>query len=354
MTETALDRLSPARRPLARLGRLGTHLFTAWGLIAAILLVLFVLDRAQAVVSLRDTAASLAGTMPYIVFAVVLIAWMRASGAEATIARAFEGREMRMIVLASLLGALAPLCSCEVVPLVAGLLAAGAPLSAIMAFWLSSPLNDPASLIITAGAVGWDFAIGRAVAAISIGLAAGLGVMALCRAGLLANPLRPDAPGAGCCAARKSTSKPVWRFWREAGRRGTFASEASKSALFLIKWLTLAYLLETLLRAYVPAEAIASVVGGSGIGPIVLGAAVGVPAYLNGYAAPPLIAGLMEQGMSAGAAMAFMTAGAATCIPAMAAVFSLVRRPVFAAYLAFGFGGAILAGLAFAGIARWL
>jgi uncharacterized membrane protein YraQ (UPF0718 family) len=80
---------------------------------------------------------------------------------------------------------------------------------------------------------------------------------------------------------------------------------------------------------------------------VVIGALVGAPAYLNGYAAPPLVAGLMESGMSAGAAMAFMVAGAVSCIPAMAAVWALVRREVFAMYVLFGLGGAIVSGLVF-------
>ena len=51
--------------------------------------------------------------------------------------------ETKRIVIASLGGALSPFCSCGVVPLVAGLLAAGVPLPVVMAFWLSSPLMDP-------------------------------------------------------------------------------------------------------------------------------------------------------------------------------------------------------------------
>lgn len=111
--------------------------------------------------------------------------------------------------------------------------------------------------------------------------------------------------------------------------------------------MSLAYLLEGLLILYVPAEMIGGIVGGEGFIPIVLGALIGMPAYLNSYAAPPLVAGLMEQGMNAGSAMSFMVAGAISSIPAMTAVWSLVRKPVFAAYLGFGLGGAVIFGAAF-------
>ena len=48
--------------------------------------------------------------------------------------------------------------------------------------------------------------------------------------------------------------------------------------------------------------------------------------------------------------MAFMVAGAVTSIPAMVAVWSLVRRQVFAAYVGFGIAGAILSGVLFAAL----
>jgi len=98
---------------------------------------------------------------------------------------------------------------------------------------------------------------------------------------------------------------------------------------------------------YVPAELIAGLVGGEGIVPIGIAAIVGMPAYLNSYVAPPMIAGLIEQGMSDGAAMSFIVAGAVSSIPAMAAVWSLVKKRVFATYLALGVTGAILSGILF-------
>ncbi|MEM1006273.1 MAG: permease, partial [Pseudomonadota bacterium] len=286
-------------------------------------------------------------TGQYILFAVLLLSYLKATGAEVMVARAFEGRETRMIFLAALFGGLAPFCSCEVIPFIAGLLALGAPLSAVMAFWLSSPLIDPPTLLITAGALGWPFAIGKAVSAVALGLFGGFVVRFMMRRGAFAQPLRAYKP-AGCCGCGpKHPDKPVWAFWQEPDRRQRFRAEFVHNGLFLLKWLALAYVLEALLVSYVPADLIARVVGGEGITPVVIAALVGMPAYLNSYVAPPLLAGLMEQGMTAGAAMAFMVAGAVSSIPAMAAVWSLVKPRVFATYLGLGVGGAVVAGLLF-------
>ena len=325
-------------------------LASVWMLIVLIPLAVALLDVGQLDRVLRIATGAFAGTLPYITVAVGLIAYLKATGAESVVARAFVGRESRMILLAALFGGLAPFCSCEVIPFIAGLLAVGAPLSAVMAFWLSSPLIDPASMLITAAALGWEFAIGKTVAAVALGLMGGFAVKALMSRGFFAEPLAGHATG-GCCGGTSPfEGEPQWRFWTDAERSTAFRAELMKNALFLVKWLAFAYLLEALLVTYVPAEAIGSLVGGEGFFPIVIGALVGAPAYLNGYAAPALVAGLMEQGMSAGAAMAFMIAGAVSCIPAMAAVWSLVKRTVFFTYVGFGLGGAIILGAAFAAV----
>lgn len=321
---------------------------SVWGLMLVVPLAVATLDIARLPGILQIAATAFVGTLPYIAAAVLLIAYLKATGATALVARAFEGRETRMIVLAALVGGLAPFCSCEVIPFIAGLLAVGAPLSAITAFWLSSPVIDPPAALITAAALGWDFALGKAAAAVAIGLFGGFGVRLLVRRHAFAAPLRADAAGGcGACVTTLETGEILWRFWREPLRAGTFRSEALENTRFLVKWLVFAYLIQALLVTYVPAALIAGLVGGTGAGPIVMGALVGAPAYLNGYAAPALVAGLMEQGMSVGAAMAFMVAGAVSSVPAMVAVWSLVRWQVFAAYVGFGVVGAIVSGVVF-------
>lgn len=323
------------------------YLKSPWTVSALVLVAVAIFDPGNLTDTLSKAAGSLAGTTPYILSAVLLLAFLKATGAEHMVARAFEGRETRMIVLAAIFGGLAPFCSCQVIPFIAGLLALGAPLSAVMAFWLSSPLIDPPTLMITAAALGWPFAIGKAVSAVALGLFGGFVMKALLARGAFANPLKDYKP-AGCCSSGpRLDGRPQWRFWTEAARREQFRFEFLHNGYFLLKWLALAYVLEAVLIAYVPAELVAGAVGGEGVVSIAIAAVVGMPAYLNGYVAPALLAGLVEQGMSAGAALAFMTAGAVSCIPAMAAVWSLVRVPVFAMYAGLGLVGAILAGIVF-------
>lgn len=320
--------------------------------IALILLILAILVPSQFTDSLSFTVQNLVQVSPFLVLSIGIAAYAQASGADNLIAKAFQGRLTVMIGVASLFGAFSPFCSCGVIPLIAALLTMGVPVSAVMAFWLSSPLMDPSMFVLTWGTLGLQFAIFKTLATVAIGLLGGFGTLALMNSGIAAaafkNPLRENAGNGGCGGSRVRKPKPVvWRFWPEAERRQKFWQGARKNAWFLGKWLALAFVLESLMLVYVPNAWIQTVAGNGSLLSVVGAALVGIPAYLNGYAALPLVEGLVNQGMAPGAGMAFLLAGGATSIPAMIAVFALARRPIFLAYLGFAFAGSVTAGLAY-------
>ncbi|THH35988.1 permease [Aliishimia ponticola] len=324
----------------------------AWLTVGLIPLAVLVLDSAQFWPVVTTALRAFAGTAPLIVFAITAVAYVKASGAETLIARAFEGNAARMIFLAALLGGLSPFCSCEVIPFIAALLAVGAPLSAVMAFWLASPLMDPPMFFVTAGELGLPFAIGKTAAAVSLGLFGGFATMLLARSPIFSDPLREKPQIGGCCGVQKPfQGQPVWKFWTEAPRRTAFRDSWIENALFLVKWLLIAYLFEALMIEYGTTQYVAQFLGGDGLLTVALAALVGMPAYLNGYMAVGLMGGLVEHGMSPGAAMSFVIAGGVSSIPAAIAVWALVKPRVFAAYLGFALIGAILAGVAWQAVA---
>lgn len=339
---TEQNQVNPA--PQAPL--LWAKLDKVWLTIGAIVLTLFVLVPAAAPEMVMRAVMSVLHTVPFILFAILAVAYLKATDAEHLIAKAFTGSQTRMIVLAACFGGMSPFCSCEVIPFVAGMLAVGVPLAPVMALWLSSPLMDPAMFSITSAAIGVDFAMGKAIFAIGLGIFGGFSVRLIQARGVFSDVLRNRPAPKSCCSAKAPYSgQPVWRFWGEANRRATFGAVVLENGKFLLKWLSLAYLIEAIMLRYIPSEMIASYLGGEGLGTILLAALMGGPAYLNGYAAVPLVSGLLEQGMSQGAAMAFVLAGGVSCIPAAIAVWALVKSHVFATYLGLAFVGSVTAGL---------
>ncbi len=319
-----------------------------WLATATILAVLTLLDPAQGAESLSFTARALLETAPYLLLSIGVAAYASASGADGLVAKAFTGAPIAMIFVAAAFGGLSPFCSCGVIPLIAALLAMGVPLSAVMAFWLASPVIDPSMFALTVGVLGLEFAVAKTLAAIGLGVMGGFVTLALTRAGAFADPLREGVGNGGCGASSVRNPKPpVWAFWHDAERSAKFWRTSIATTIFLAKWLTLAFVLESLMIAFVPADLVARAVGGEGIGSVLTATLVGVPAYLNGYAALPLVSGLVEQGMAPGAGLAFLVAGGVTSLPAAIAVWALAKRSVFVLYVGLALSGSLASGLLF-------
>ncbi|WP_340150243.1 permease [uncultured Sneathiella sp.] len=311
----------------------------------AIILLLALVDPANLPVSLTFFADAVLGMAPFFALAIGLAAYFSATGADNLIARAFSGSPVSAIVAASLVGALSPFCSCGVIPLVASLLAAGVPLAPVMAFWIASPIMDPEIFVLTSVGIGFGFASGKAVIAMLLGLFAGFSVYMLQQRGWVLDPLKGELSG---CRKKISLTGPVdvqWKFWREPARVSQFRSAAASNGWLIGRWLLLAFLIESLMVIYIPTSLIEGLVGQDSLLAIPLAVLIGIPSYLNGYAAIPLVGGLIDLGMSQGAAMAFMTAGGISSIPAAIAVYGLVKKPVFALYLALGISGSMATGI---------
>lgn len=306
------------------------------------LLILSFVDQPQVFPSLVFAVSSLWEMLPFFILAIAFASYASATNASSLIAKVFTGSPIKATILAALVGALSPFCSCGVIPLIAAMLGAGVPLAPVMAFWIASPIMDPEMFILTAAGIGFNFAIAKTFATIIMGLFAGFAVLTIQRYGFLSNPLQnkiSNSCSSSCGTDKMPTVK--WLFWQDAARKKVFYDETVTIAKFLGKWLTLAFFLESLMLAYVSSEWIVQYVGEDNAFAIPLAAIVGAPSYLNGYAAIPLISGLLEIGMTPGAAMAFITAGAVSSIPAAIAVFALVKKPVFALYILLGLIGSI-------------
>ncbi|MGH3148765.1 MAG: permease [Rubrobacter sp.] len=345
--------------------------------------------------------------LPVFLLSVSLGVLVRALKLDGAIRRAFSHRIGVAILLATAVGAFSPFCSCTVIPLVAGLLIGGVPLAPVMAFWVASPTMDPEIFALSVGFLGWDLAAARLVATLILSLGAGYLTLALSRGGLLGKVLRRRRPdtgpdtgperepeeGGGCCSsetvspaslvpvavgakqacfapavpvalpegpgpscgsgfdagAEAGPARERWYAtalaslrdlsWPEVGR------DVAKESWWLGRWLLVAFALEALILAHVPQEAIAGTLGGQNPLAVPLAALVGLPLYMTEVAALPVVSGLLQSGMSPGAALAFLIAGPATTVPAMVAVWSLVRPRVFALYVGIAVVGATVLGL---------
>jgi len=281
--------------------------------------------------------------LPFFLVSVAISAWVTVSGFSDRIKAVFSQREKIAIAGAAIVGAIIPLCSCGVIPLIAALLSSGVPLGPVMAFWISSPLMSPSMFVLTAGVLGMDYAVARLVTAVLMGTAAGYLVYFLSSYGLLNNQLQGlSLPQKVCCSSAKSQDTATDP--SESGFWASFRPEAWNVSLFLGKWLLIAFILESLIVHYVDPSWISALLGKDRFFSIPMATAIGIPVYTSGVGAIPIVQGLLGNGMSHGAALAFLVSGPVTTIPAMTAVFALVKRQTFYIYLGVGIMGSLIAG----------
>jgi hypothetical protein len=302
----------------------------------------------QVVGALSFALWGLVEVAPLVIPGILLTAWIVASGADAPIARAFEHRTLPAVLVASAVGAVTPVCGVTVLPLMAGLLAAGVPLAPIMAFWLSSPITDPAMLATTAATLGLSFAVGKTVAAFGLGLFGGLATGLFAKRPWALRALRDSGLAQRLAAGRCGDARPFRaRFWAEADRRRAFARQASATTRLIVVCLLPAFAAEYALNAALTPGTLAAYVGADNWWAIPAAVFVGAPAYIDGYAALPLTRGLIDNGMSAGAAMAFLVSGGVVSIWGALAILPVLKLKPFVLYLLLAVAGSLLAGYLF-------
>lgn len=260
--------------------------------------------------------------------------------------KAFEGKKVASIPIATSAGAFSPLCSCGVIPAIASLLASGVPMAPIMAFWITSPLMDPEVFILTYGLLGKDMAVARLIATLLIGLCAGFGTLYFSNRGLLDNQILKSyhKNEKAHTTADQNDESNLSKKERRIIKLFEFLINFKELGLFIGKFILIAFVLEAIILKYVPMDWVGTLLGsGNPFGPLIA-AFIGVPAYASSISSMPIVRGLMDLGMDKGTALSFMIAGAATSIPAMVAVFSIVKKRTFFLYITFSMLGAILSG----------
>jgi uncharacterized membrane protein YraQ (UPF0718 family) len=293
-------------------------------------------------------AQGLVSVAPIVLPGILLAAWIIASGADSRISGVFEGRVFPSVLAASLIGAVTPVCGVTVLPLMAGLLAAGVPLAPIMAFWLSSPVTDPAMLATTAATLGPSFAIGKTVAAFGLGLLGGSVTALFAKRPWALNALRDNGLPRRLSAARCGGTTSFDPFvWRAGARRQAFGRQFRATTRLILICLTPAFAAEYVLNAALASHSLAAYVGEDQWWAIPAAVFVGAPAYIDGYAALPLTRGLVANGMSEGAAMAFLVSGGVVSIWGALAIAPILKLRPFLLYLLLAVLGSLAAGYVF-------
>jgi len=315
----------------------------------------------QMLVEIGQTALNLFLEMWYwLIIGIVISSAARLFVPQKMMSQLFEQRGLIAVLGATLIGVLAPFCSCTVIPLLVTMSVAGVPIAPLISFIVTSPMIHPGSFVVTAGILGWNLALARLITAFAIGFGTGLLALYLGQNGFFHNQVRnnskPDTSEdseSRDCGCRKdeepdtdndSQSRGCTCGKKDEGKLREFVREMWSQTKFIGKFFVFAIISGSVIRVIIPGDWVMMTLGGQQLLSVPLAAAAGVPIYTCSVGAVPLVQVLMSMGMSPGAALAFLITGSATSIPAIATVVSLYKRRVVLVYVAAIFTGAVLSG----------
>lgn len=311
------------------------------------------------------------------------------------------------VFVATIAGAVIPICSCGIVPVLAGMVQAGIPLGPTMAFLISAPMLNVPAVFITAGVLGWKLAVGRILG--TFGIAMGVGMVLsfwqkrerflrrfiklsitpnlsldlqkfAFNVGmkLSKNPgkLSTDqlAPGEeeklyllGEAGVLERDKNGLW-YLPEVEDLSTDASGAcfvlpsgdlnltfgqKIKRLFETAWdlffqlnyyLVIAVLIAGAIKVLIPTGVVLNLVGGENLNSVLISSIVAVLAYVCTYVEVPTALALIQKGMGGGATLAYLLGGPGLSLPSIAMLSGVFKPKVLILYVGLSFIGCVIAG----------
>lgn len=239
-------------------------------------------------------------------------------------------------VAAAGLGAVTPFCSCSTVPVLAGLLGAGAPLGLSFSFLLASPIVNEIAAFLLLGLFGPKVTaiyLGSALVAAIVG---GIVIDTLDLDHLVKDvrvtannrTVATDGGTASCSCSNASATKT---------HRERFETAARGAASFFrdtFPYLLLGMTLGALIHGAVPTSVLHQVAGPGNPLAVPLAALAGAPLYVSISGMLPIAASLAEQGLPIGTVIAFVIGGAGVSIPNLILLNKLFERKLLVVYAA--------------------
>lgn len=271
----------------------------------------------------------------YLLFGFVIAGILRALVSEDTVAKYLRSGRFKSVFYSSLLGIPFPLCSCGVVPAVAGFKRQGANNGACLSFLTSTPETGIDSIALTYSLLGPILTAMRPVTAF---------ISAMC-AGLLENYtgksyadssqtiVNPSCVIDGCCDSTgcdPQIDKRGHTFFHKLHAGIKFAFNELMGDLAV--WFVIGIFLAGIIHVLVPSSWVNAALG-SGVISYLMAIIISGPMYVCATLSTPVTAALVMKGMSPGAALVMLMVGPATNIPTIAMVGGLLGKRALGIYV---------------------
>ncbi|MGN1360207.1 MAG: permease [Kiritimatiellia bacterium] len=261
---------------------------------------------------------------------VFAIAFLRAGVDAGRIRQWLSGRNRLLCyLLAALLGAVTPFCSCSSIPLFLGFAAARIPIGIALCFLIVSPTINEAAVAMLGGILGWRLTAIYVALGLLSGVLGGIFFDAIKAERYLERDLLSTPPEPTSCTCGGARIRP------NLAHRLAFAKVETRAILArLWLWILGGIVLGAGLHGYLPDGWISARLGGGEWWSVPLAVGLGIPTYANATTVIPVAGELIRQGLPVGTAFAFMLSTAAASVPE----FVMLRKVLSPRLLAL-FGG---------------
>jgi len=237
-----------------------------------------------------------------------------------------SGKNGKGYIVAGLLGAITPFCSCSTIPFLKGLLRAKAGFGTMMVFLFASPLLNPIIIGLFAVTFGMEVTVFYFAIAMGVSVVAGYTLEKLGFEKYVKTEAYIESESKGCataCGGNAASISKWLRIWNS-----TWA-DFKKVLPYLVAGIALG----SMIYGFMPTELVASIASEDNPFAIPVAAVIGIPLYIRAEAVIPLSAALAAKGMSLGAVMALIIGSAGASLTEVILLKSIFKNQMIAAFL---------------------
>ena len=288
-----------------------------------------------------------------------------------------SSRNGKGYVVAALLGAITPFCSCSTIPFLKGLLRARAGFGPMMVFLFGSPLLNPVIIGLFVVTFGWKVALFYFAIAMLVSVVAGYTLEKLgferyvkpeayqaaqpSSCGTSCGESKPEVTAVSSCATTScGETAPVAAKETACGSETKLevsccSSDGTATATLVehkepsrwvkiwhstwkdfkqvFPYLMLGIAIGSFIYGFIPTELIAEYAGAGKWYAIPVAAIIGIPLYIRAEAVIPLSAALVQKGMALGSVMALIIGSAGASLTEVILLKSIFKNQMIVAFL---------------------
>lgn len=239
-------------------------------------------------------------------------------------------------LLAALLGAITPFCSCSSVPVFIGFIESGIPLGATFSFLITSPIVNEAAIALLWIAFGWKIAIAYTVTGIIIGMVGG---------GIIDKMHLEHLVEDYIFLSSKELNQLRFHSLRD---RFYFAWNEVKNIVSKVwKYIFISLMIGSIIHGWTPDDFLLKYAGPDNPIAVIVGVIVGIPVYTSNVMMIPIVETLIDKGMGVGTALSFMMATSALSLPEMIMLRKVLKAKLVKIFVAITSIGIISVGYLF-------